>query len=133
PQLDDDILRREPDRVRARYHSTPAEHAVGSGPGRKFLDVVLNHAIACLPSDAAPLELVDSRIRSIDRPSGAPSDRVGVAETLERGDDRLHVTVLFASDDMRARAVGALARSLDLPLDAFGSKNTTVTLIPDHL
>jgi hypothetical protein len=133
PQLDDDILRREPDRVRARYHSTPAEHAVGSGPGRKFLDVVLNHAIACLPSDTAPLELVDSKIRSIDRSSSSPSDRVGLAQTLERSDARLHLTVLFASDNMRARAVGALARSLHLPLDDFGSKNTTLPLIPDHL
>ncbi len=130
PELDDDILRREPDRIRARYHSTPADHPVGSGPGRKFLDLVLTHARACLPEESTPLELADSKIRGIDRPAAArkdadtPHDRMSVARTLERGSTRLHLTVVFATDALRARAARALAGALGMEPGEFSSNDT---------
>jgi RNaseH domain of pPIWI_RE/pPIWI_RE module N-terminal domain/MID domain of pPIWI_RE len=138
PELDDDILRREPDRVRARYHSTPADHPVGPGPGRKFLDLVLAHAAACLPAGTAPLELADSQIRGIDRSAAArkdaktPHDRMSLARTLERGSTRLHLNVVFATDALRARATRALVDTLGTEPGEFSS-NDTFTVVPDRL
>jgi hypothetical protein len=120
PLLDEEILRREPQRARARYAATPGRHAVGAGVGRKFLDVLLNHATTCLPQDSIPLELVDSTIRGVDRsPTArkdpfAPGDRTRLADTLRNANRRLHLLVLFSSDDMRARSTRAIARALNI-------------------
>ena len=136
--LDDDLLTRDPERVRARYQSTPTKHAVGSGPGRKFLDAVLKHALACLPDDSRPLELSDSKIRVIDRPTASkkdiatPGDRVGLAETLRTAGQRLDLTVLFATDETRARAVNAIAAALDVEPERMGPP-APVELVPGHL
>jgi hypothetical protein len=139
PELHDDILRREPSRVRARYHSTPADHPVGSGPGRKFLDLALAHAIACLPAGSEPLELIDSKIRGIDRPatrkkgSATPHDRHSLTETLTSSETRLHLTVVYATDALRARAVRALSKILDSEVSALGTPDSTVVITPERL
>jgi hypothetical protein len=139
PELHDDILAREPARVRARYHSTPTSHPVGSGPGRKFLDVVLDHVRQSLPDGGTALELVDSKIRGIDRPDGAradaeaPHDRVRLADTLDRSQQRLDLTVLFATDRTRARAASAIAHTLDSDLEAIDEGSSTTEVIPGHL
>ncbi len=120
PVLDEEILQREPHHVRARHAATPARHAVGAGVGRKFLDVLLNHAATCLPQDSPPLELVDSTIRGVDRPTAtrkdptAPGDRTRLVDTLSNADRRLHLLVAFSSDDMRARSIRAVARAMDM-------------------
>jgi hypothetical protein len=120
PTLDEEILHRESHRVRARYAATPARHAVGSGVGRKFLDVLLTHATTCLPQDTTSLELVDSTIRGIDRPPAArkdpvaPQDRTHLVDTLRNADRRLHLLVVFSSDDTRIRSTRAIARTLSM-------------------
>jgi hypothetical protein len=120
PALDEEILHREPQRVRARYAATPARHSVGAGVGRKFLDVLLSHAAMCLPQESTPLELVDSTIRGVDRPTAtrkdpiAPGDRTRLVDTLRNADRRLHLLVVFSSDDMRIRSMRAVARALDM-------------------
>jgi hypothetical protein len=137
PALDDEILSREPDRVRARYEDTPDDHPVGSGPGRKFLDVVLAHALSCLPPGSRPLELVDSSLKGIDRSpkrrkdAEAPHDRLHLADALRLTGQRLHLSVLFATDATRARASAALS---DLLLGSAGTTGVgTWELIPGHL
>ncbi len=139
PDLTDDVLRRDPARVRARYHSTPADHPVGSGTGRKFLDLALAHAIACLPAESSPIELAPSKILGVDRPtarkkgSETPYDRQSLAETLTSSDTRLHVAVVFASDAMRARAVRALAGILGSEITAPEAADSTMMVLPDRL
>ncbi len=126
------------DLLRARYYSTPARHPVGSGPGRKFLDLVLDHAAAHLvDSGTHPLDLVDSKIRGGDRrPAAAkatapPTDRIPLAATLAKSRVRLHLTVLYATDQMRARAATAIAIALDTAPGALGA--ATQSLLEDRL
>ncbi|GGL20771.1 RNaseH domain-containing protein [Nocardia jinanensis] len=139
PELDDQTLTRDWERVRGKFEKTPDTHVVGPGPGRKFLNAVLDHALASLPTGSEPLTLVDSKIRTPDRSDKArknpdtPKDRISLTETVRRSNKGLDLIVLASDDAAEARAATAFADALDIDANQLRGTEDPVEILPGLL
>lgn len=99
--------------IRARHASPPNHHPIASGPGRKFLEALHQHA--CERLKTTPIALEDSRVRNIN---AQPADSAAAAKVLTtsiiKAVRRSHLSVIYANDSERARAARAIAEVLGL-------------------
>jgi hypothetical protein len=107
----DDLLAPHP-RIRARHATTPDRHPIGSGPGRRFLDCVLEHATAKLNTQS--LVLNTTPIRNIDAP-GDPERHAKLASAVNTAARPIHISVVYQDDLQRHRSAQALTAVLGLP------------------
>lgn len=103
----------ESPRIRARYASPPTRHTIGSGPGRKFLEVLLEHATEKLGTDS--LVLRESKIRNIDAVR-VDADVIAdsLANSILTATAPFHLSVVYENDIQRARVANAIAEALHL-------------------
>lgn len=108
----------KPNLIRARHSSTPNNHPVGSGPGRKFLDVVLTFATDVLSAaNTQPLDLTDSKIRNVNRADTEHNDREPLTSTINQASLPIHLVGVYTDDSMRSRQAGAVASALGVTPD----------------
>ncbi|GIF23403.1 hypothetical protein BJ973_000239 [Actinoplanes tereljensis] len=110
-------------RLRARHATTPDRHPIASGPGRKFLDALLEHATQRLGTES--LILQRTKIGNIN--STAPtSTATSLSATISTAPAPLHLTVVYADDIQRARAQKALTDVLGLTPAALDTPTAAV-------
>ncbi|MEU8001072.1 RNaseH domain-containing protein [Catellatospora sp. NPDC049111] len=109
----DDLMHR-PHLVRARHRTTPDRHPVGTGPGRRFLELLRQHAEERLC--AKPVTLEYPKIQSIDVtiPTKAAREQAPapLVEPITEHGTPLHLSVVYADDAHRTRAARAIAATL---------------------
>ncbi|MEV4511601.1 RNaseH domain-containing protein [Dactylosporangium sp. NPDC049525] len=123
-------LRDAKPRIRARHATTPDRHPIAAGPGRKFLETLLEHATARLGTESLTLD--DSKIRNLDAPSATGNDPADTLSTaILAAAHPLQLSVVYTDDIQRARAATAITDLLDI---ASGTLTTsTATLLNGSL
>ncbi|WP_210822097.1 RNaseH domain-containing protein [Micromonospora sp. C95] len=117
----DDLLATHP-RIRARHATTPDRHPIGSGPGRRFLDCLLEHATARL--NTASLVLETTPIRNIDA-AGDPDRHAKLASAVNAAARPIHISVVYQDDLQRHRSAQALTEVLNLPENSLTTAEST--------
>lgn len=117
----DDLLAAKP-RIRARHATTPDRHPIGSGPGRRFLDCLLEHATTKLKTQSLILE--SSPIRNIDAP-GDPDRHAKLASAVAASARPTFISVIYQDDLQRRRSASALTAVLGLPENSLAAAEGT--------
>ncbi|MFB6397859.1 RNaseH domain-containing protein [Polymorphospora lycopeni] len=118
-------LREAKPRLRARHASKPDRHPIASGPGRKFLETLLEHATTRLGTDS--LTLTDSKIRNLDAPPATGDDRADTLSAAVLTATRpLHLSVVYTDDIQRARAAAAITGLFDIVPEALTGRTATL-------
>ncbi|MBB5110452.1 hypothetical protein FHU28_000291 [Micromonospora echinospora] len=119
----DDLLATHP-RIRARHATTPDRHPIGSGPGRRFLDCVLEHATARLNTQSLILETTP--IRNIDAPGDPDRHRhAKLASAVNTATRPIHISVVYQDDLQSHRSAQALTEVLKLPENSLTTAEST--------